>query len=66
MALTALALLWVLWRQAGGVGLGIALAMFCTIVALDHPEDELQALLIRTDKMRKAQKAAGGGTTTMA
>ncbi|HAG37662.1 MAG TPA: hypothetical protein DCL34_12760 [Erythrobacter sp.] len=48
------------------IGLGIALAMFCTIVALDHPEDELQALLIRTDKMRKAQKAAGGGTTTMA
>lgn len=48
------------------IGLGITLAMFCTIVALDDPEDELQALLIRTDMMRKAQKAAGGGVNTMA
>ncbi|MEC9067313.1 MAG: DUF5677 domain-containing protein [Pseudomonadota bacterium] len=48
------------------IGLGITLAMFCTIVALDHSEDELQTLLIKTDTMRKAQKAAGGGITTMA
>lgn len=47
------------------IGLGIALAIFCTIVALDCPEDELQALLIKTDTMRKAQKEAGGGITTM-
>lgn len=46
------------------IGLGITLAMFCTIVALGHPEDELQALLIKTDMMRTAQKAADGGTTT--
>lgn len=48
------------------IGLGIGLAMFCTVVALDHPEDELQALLIKTDVMRKAQKEAGGGVATMA
>lgn len=48
------------------IGLGITLATFCTIVALDHSEDELQTLLIKTDTMRKAQKAAGGGITTMA
>lgn len=52
------------------IGLGITLAMFCTIVGLDHPldhpEDELQTLLINTDTMRKAQKAAAGGITTMA
>ena len=46
------------------IGLGITLAMFCTIVELDHPEDELQNLLIKTDTMRKAQKAAGGGLNT--
>lgn len=48
------------------IGLGITLAMFCTIVAQGHPEDELQTLLIKTDTMRKVQKAAGGGITTMA
>jgi hypothetical protein len=48
------------------IGLSISLAMFCTIVALDHPEDDLQALLIKTDTMRRAQKAAGGGIATMA
>jgi hypothetical protein len=47
------------------IGLGITLAMFCTIVALDRPDDELQGLLIKTDTMRSAQKAAGGGITTM-
>jgi len=48
------------------IGLGVTLAMFCTIVAIGNREDELQALLIRTDTMRKAQKAAGGGIATMA
>lgn len=48
------------------IGLGITLATFCTIVTLDCREDELQALLIKTDIMRKAQKAAGGGISTMA
>lgn len=48
------------------IGLGITLAMFCTIVALDHAEDELQSLLIKTDTMRNAQKATGGGIATMA
>lgn len=48
------------------IGLGITLAMFCTIVSLGHPEDELQTLLLKTDAMRKAQKAAGGGIATMA
>lgn len=48
------------------IGLGITLAMFCTIVPLGDPEDELQALLIKTDTMRKAQKAAGRGIATMA
>jgi len=40
--------------------------MFCTVVSLGHPEDELQTLLLKTDAMRKAQKAAGGGIATMA
>lgn len=48
------------------IGLGITLAMFCTVVSLGHPEDELQTLLLKTDAMRKAQKAAGGGIATMA
>lgn len=48
------------------IGLSITLAMFCTIVSLDRPEDDLQALLLKTDAMRKAQKAAGGGIATMA
>jgi len=48
------------------IGLSITLAMFCTIVSLDHPEDKLQTLLLKTDTMRKAQKAAGGGIATMA
>lgn len=48
------------------IGLGITLAMFCTMVSVDHPEDELQTLLLKTDAMRKAQKAAGGGIATMA
>lgn len=47
------------------IGLGVALAMFCTVVAIDHEEAELQALLLRTDALRKAQKAAGGGVSTM-
>lgn len=48
------------------IGLGLTLAMFCTIVALDRSEDELQELLLKTDTMRKAQKEAGGGIATMA
>lgn len=48
------------------IGLGITLAMFCTIVPLEHGEGELQALLIKTDTMRQAQKAAGGSISTMA
>ena len=48
------------------IGLGITLTMFCTIVVLDHPEDELQTLHVKTDAMRKTQKATGGGITTMA
>lgn len=48
------------------IGLGITLAMFCTIVPLEYQEDELQALLIKTHTMRQAQKAAGGGIATMA
>lgn len=48
------------------IGLGITLAMFCSIVAVGDQEDELQALLIKTDTMRKAQKAAGSGISTMA
>jgi hypothetical protein len=47
------------------IGLGITLAMFCAVVSLGHPEDELQTLLLKTDAMRKAQKAAGGGIATM-
>lgn len=48
------------------IGLSITLAMFCTIVSLGQPEDKLQTLLLKTDAMRKAQKAAGGGIATMA
>lgn len=47
------------------IGLGVALAMFCTIVASDEEEAELQSLLIRTDALRQAQKAAGGGISTI-
>jgi hypothetical protein len=47
------------------IGVGIALAMFCTVVALDHEEAELQALLIRTDTLRKEQKNDGGGLNTV-
>lgn len=43
------------------VGLGIALAMFCTVVAIDTNEPELQALLIQTDELRKKLKDSGGG-----
>ncbi|MFW2445996.1 MAG: DUF5677 domain-containing protein [Qipengyuania pacifica] len=48
------------------IGLGITLEKFCTIVASDDAEDELQTLLIKTDTMRNAQKAAGGGNATIA
>jgi len=48
------------------IGLSITLAMFCTIVSLGQPEDKLQTLLLKTDAMRRDQKAAGGGIATMA
>lgn len=47
------------------IGLGIALAMFCTVVDYDHEEAELQTLLIRTDELRKLQKAAGDGISVV-
>lgn len=47
------------------IGLAVTLATFCTIVKTGHQEEELQALLIKTEKMRKAQKAAGGGLSTL-
>lgn len=37
------------------IGLGIALAMYCTIVSIEDDETELQTLLIKTDAMRKAE-----------
>jgi Family of unknown function (DUF5677) len=36
------------------IGLGIALAMYCTIIALGKDETELQTLLIKTDTLRQA------------
>lgn len=48
------------------IGLGVALGMFCTIVAIDHDEAELRALLLHTDALRRAQETAGGGVATMA
>lgn len=47
------------------IGLGVALGMFCTIVGIDEDEDELRTLLLKTDTLRKAQKAAGGGVATV-
>lgn len=47
------------------IGLSVTLGMFCTIVAIDNDEAELRSLLLRTDTLRKAQKAAGGGIATM-
>lgn len=47
------------------IGLGVALSMFCTIVAIDGNEAELHALLIHTDTMRKEQRDAGGGVSTI-
>ncbi|MDN2580859.1 DUF5677 domain-containing protein [Aquibium sp. ELW1220] len=41
------------------IGLGIALAMFCTIVALEHDEPDLQALLIKTDTLQRSQGVGG-------
>lgn len=43
------------------VGLGLALVMFGTVVAIDDDEAELQALLIQTDELRKQLKDSGGG-----
>jgi hypothetical protein len=48
------------------IGIGIALAMFCTIIPRDwDSETALQHLLIKTDDMRKTQKAEGGGVSTV-
>jgi hypothetical protein len=43
------------------IGLGISLAMYCTIVPDAAGDLELNDLLIRTDALRLAQKESGGG-----
>lgn len=48
------------------IGLGIALAMFCTIIPREwDSEVALQHLLVETDTMRQMQKAQGKGVSTM-
>jgi hypothetical protein len=47
------------------IGLGAALAMFCTIVATDHDEAELRALLLQIDELKRTDKVADGGVPTV-
>lgn len=48
------------------VGFGLSIALYCNMISVDNPENELKDLLVRTDELRKTEMQNGKHVNTLA